>query len=267
MESFLEAIIYPLIYGYCLIALMMGFVYWMSRLLKNAGIVDVFWGFGGSMLATLYFYISDGDLARKLVIILMVFMASFRLGFYILNRFLKEHPHEDARYTAFKKAWGERAEIMTFWVFQFQGVLMVTVSLPILLIMQNPAPEIDIAEWLCVGLFLISWLLEAVADAQLAGFKSNPDNKGKTCQVGLWYYSRHPNYFFEWMIWVSYALFALSAPWGWLGQIAPVLMLHFLINVTGVKATEERALVSRSDYAAYQQSTSAFVPWFKKVEG
>lgn len=118
--------------------------------------------------------------------------------------------------------------------------------------------------WLCALAHRPPWRI--LADRQLARFRADPANKGKVCQAGLWNYSRHPNYFFEWLVWVGYAVFALGSPWGWLGLIAPALMLHFLLNVTGIPMTEELSLKSKGDaYRAYQRTTSAFVPWFKKV--
>jgi len=107
-----------------------------------------------------------------------------------------------------------------------------------------------------------------VADAQLAKFKRIAANRGKVCRVGLWNYSRHPNYFFEWLVWVAWALFALPSPAGYVGLIGPVLMFYFLFRVTGIPATEAQALRSRGEeYRRYQETTSAFVPWFhKKVD-
>jgi steroid 5-alpha reductase family enzyme len=116
-----------------------------------------------------------------------------------------------------------------------------------------------------VAFWATGLLGESLADRQLARFRADPANKGKICQIGLWNYSRHPNYFFEWLVWVGYAVFALGSPWGWLGFIAPALMLHFLLNVTGIPMTEELSLKSKGDaYREYQRTTSAFVPWFKK---
>jgi len=81
----------------------------------------------------------------------------------------------------------------------------------------------------------------------------------------LWNYSRHPNYFFEWLIWVAFALFALGSPYGYLGLVSPLLMLFFLFRVTGIPATEAQALRTKGeDYKQYQQTTSAFVPWFRR---
>jgi steroid 5-alpha reductase family enzyme len=104
-----------------------------------------------------------------------------------------------------------------------------------------------------------------VADSQLQSFKSNPANRSATCRVGLWRYSRHPNYFFEWLIWVAFAVFAMGSPYGYVAAFAPLLMLFFLFRVTGIPATEAQALRSKGDdYRQYQRTTSAFVPWFPR---
>jgi steroid 5-alpha reductase family enzyme len=116
-----------------------------------------------------------------------------------------------------------------------------------------------------IALFIVALSGESAADAQLAAFKRDPANHGGVCDAGLWRYSRHPNYFFEWLIWIAYALFALPAPHGWIALAMPVLMLHFLINVTGLKATEEQALRSKGErYRLYQARTSGFIPWLPK---
>jgi steroid 5-alpha reductase family enzyme len=114
-------------------------------------------------------------------------------------------------------------------------------------------------------LWVFAFLGEVLADAQLARFKANPVNRGKVCDLGLWRFSRHPNYFFEWLIWVSYALFALASPHGYLGLISPALILFFLLKVTGIPATEAQALRSKGEaYRRYQQTTSVFIPWIPK---
>ena len=100
---------------------------------------------------------------------------------------------------------------------------------------------------------------------QLKQFKANPANKGRVCQAGLWNFSRHPNYFFEWLVWVAFFLFALGSPWGWVTIYCPALMLFFLLKVTGIPMTEELAVKTKGDaYREYQRTTSVFVPWFKK---
>jgi steroid 5-alpha reductase family enzyme len=99
----------------------------------------------------------------------------------------------------------------------------------------------------------------------LNAFKNDPTNKGKVCRVGLWNYSRHPNYFFEWLIWMAYLIFALASDGGWIAVFAPAIMLYLLLRVTGIPLTEENAIKSKGDlYREYQRTTSAFVPWFRK---
>lgn len=258
----LMTIISLLLLGWALVFFMMTLVYGLARVIKNAGIVDVFWAFGFSLLITLYLLYGGGHWIQKLLTASMGYLASIRLTWHILKRFLKEHPVEDPRYTAFKVYFHEHPEWMTFWVFQLQGVLMTAVSLPFLLACSKTSAALSVIEYLAIAIFFTAFLGEALADYQLTAFKNNPDNRGKTCQTGLWRYSRHPNYFFQWLIWVAFALFALPAPWGWTGIIAPICMLHFLVNVTGIKATEAHAVQSRKDYAEYQKTTSPFIPWF-----
>jgi steroid 5-alpha reductase family enzyme len=127
---------------------------------------------------------------------------------------------------------------------------------------QNPAAAIRPLEWLGLAIWIAGLAGESVADRQLARFKADAQNRGRVCEAGLWRYSRHPNYFFEWTIWVAYATFALaSPPWGYAALAMPALMLHFLFNVTGVRATEAQALRSKGEaYREYQRRTSAFVP-------
>jgi steroid 5-alpha reductase family enzyme len=114
-----------------------------------------------------------------------------------------------------------------------------------------------------VGLWFIGWIGEAVADSQLKRFRKrqNSESENSVCQTGLWRYSRHPNYFFEWLIWVGFAFLALSAPGGWMGLLAPLLMWHFLVNVTGIPMTETLSVKSKGEaYRRYQYTTNAFFP-------
>jgi len=135
-------------------------------------------------------------------------------------------------------------------------------ALPFLLACGSAAPlgALDAAG---VALWFVGLAGESLADRQLAAFKSRSQNRGRTCREGLWSVSRHPNYFFQWLLWCAYALFALGAPFGWLGLASPAVMLALILFVTGIPPTEEQALRSRGeDYRDYQRTTSAFVPWF-----
>jgi len=146
--------------------------------------------------------------------------------------------------------------------------LNVFLSLPFLFISFNVSPHLKSTEWFGVALWLLALCGEAFADRQLKVFKADPSNKGLVCDRGLWRYSRHPNYFCEWLIWCSYALMATSsAKLGFFAWICPVIILFLLLKVTGIPPTEAQALRSRGDaYRRYQARTRAFFPWFPKNE-
>jgi steroid 5-alpha reductase family enzyme len=249
----------------------------VAKKIGNNGIVDVVWsaGFGG--IAVLYALLApplaDGthfDLRRCLLLV-MVLGWSLRLGLHLYVRVRKHHPHEDVRYAQLRKEWGADVDRRMFGFFQLQGAIQVVLSIPWLLSFLKNVPTRHteaLSPWEISGavLWILALVGESVADRQLASFRADPANRGTVCQLGLWNYSRHPNYFFEWLVWVAFFLFACGSPYGWLSLVAPVLMWHFLVNVTGIPMTEELSVRSKGDaYREYQRSTSAFVPWFKRV--
>ena len=240
------------------------FVLWLIHLpMKNASIVDVGWASSLGILAIVYALRSTGDPLRSWIIAAMAATWAFRLAVHLLIRIVGEP--EEGRYVQLRQDWKTNLGLKFLLFFEFQAVLAVVLSIPFLLATRNPSPTLHPLEFAGVIVFLIGVIGESVADAQLSRFKSDPANKGRTCRVGLWNYSRHPNYFFEWLIWVSFALYALASPWGWLGLVSPALILYFLFKVTGIPATEAQALRSRGDeYRKYQETTSAFFPWFPR---
>ncbi|MEO8483562.1 MAG: DUF1295 domain-containing protein [Acidobacteriota bacterium] len=244
-----------------LAVLMTGF--WLIHLrLRNAAIVDVGWALGLPILACWYATrLQPGP--RGWLLAGLVIVWGLRLAAYLLVTRVIGHG-EDGRYVELRRGWGERAGRYFFVFFQAQVLLDLVLSLPILLVMRERAP-VGVVEQVAVVVWAIALGGEAIADRQLAAFRRSAHGRGAVCERGLWAYSRHPNYFFEWLIWVAYAIYASTAAWGWLGWTAPALMLYFLFRVTGIPATEAQALRSRGDaYRRYQQTTSAFVPWFRK---
>jgi steroid 5-alpha reductase family enzyme len=172
---------------------------------------------------------------------------------------------EEGRYQELRRQWRTHLGFKFFLFFQLQALTCIVLSIPFLAAAVNREPRLAPFEFAAAALWLIAICGEAIADAQLAAFKADPTMRGKTCQRGLWRYSRHPNYFFEWMIWVSFALFATASPHGYIGWISPALILYFLLRVTGIPATEAQALRSRGEeYREYQRTTSAFVPLPKR---
>ena len=254
----------------------------LAQRLRNFGIVDIVWSAGFTPLVWLYVSLAswrtydakldahpEWNWPAALTLAVLVTAWSLRLGAHLFVRVKSHHPVEDVRYAKLRQEWGTQTGRKMFGFFLLQGALQVVLSLPWLLVILDTTPARQFAlgppTWLGAFLWLAGLVGESVADRQLAKFRADPANKGKVCQLGLWNFSRHPNYFFEWLIWVGYAGFALGAPWGWLGLLAPALMWHFLVNVTGIPMTEELSVKSKGDaYRAYQRTTSAFVPWFKK---
>ncbi|MDP2876561.1 MAG: DUF1295 domain-containing protein [Holophaga sp.] len=239
------------------------FLTWALHLrTRNAGWVDVAWALGLGGLAVFFALVGSGDPLRRLLIGLMGGIWGLRLGMHLFLRVAKD-PHEDGRYVTLRQEWGGAIELKFLGFFLFQGLLDLFLALPFLLASLDPTPEISFLTWAGVVLWLISILGEAISDRQLQRFKLNPLNRGRVCRDGLWAFSRHPNYFFEWLIWIAFALAATSSPWGWLAWSCPLLMLNFLVRVTGIPATEMQSLRTKGeDYRRYQQEVSAFVPWF-----
>ncbi len=249
------------------IALGMMFVLWIIHLIiHNAAIVDVGWAAGLGTLGLFYAVVGPGYPARKWAMASMAGFWGLRLAAHLLFTRVIGQP-EEGRYVQLRKEWKTNLPLRFLFFFEFQALLDVALSLPFLLACLDTHAPLGTLEKVGAGIWLFGILGEAIADQQLNVFKKNPASRGKTFRAGLWRYSRHPNYFFEWLIWVGYAVFALGSPWGWLGLISPALILYFLLGVTGIPATEEQALRSRgAEYRAYQRTTSAFVPWFPKKD-
>ena len=245
------------------IALM--FALWLIHFpMKNAAIVDFGWAGGLALLAILYAALGDGFEPRRLLIGGMGAVWGLRLSLYLVLTRVIGHP-EEGRYVELRRKWKTNIPFKFLIFFEFQAVLCILLSAPFLFAVMNPEPSLSSLELAAACLWAVAMIGEVTADQQLHGFKSNPANKGRTCRIGLWNYSRHPNYFFEWLIWVSYALFAAASPMGWVAVFAPLLMLYFLFKVTGIPATEAQALRTKGeDYRRYQESTSVFVPWPRK---
>jgi len=237
-------------------------VYLFARRIDNYGVVDVAWSYAFGWLAVAYALLGDGWGPRRAVVAALVLVWSARLGTHLWRRVAAHHPEEDGRYRTMRESWSGRFHATMFGFFQLQALSVVVLGLPFLLAARHAAAGFHALEIAAFVLFLIAIAGEALADAQLAAFKRDPANRGAVCARGLWGWSRHPNYFFEWLVWVAFALLALPAPAGWLGLVAPASILFLLLRVTGIPATEAQALRSKGEaYRRYQLATSVFIPW------
>ncbi len=231
---------------------------------RNSGIVDIGWALGFVLSAWAFFFLGDGAFLKKVAMLAMVTIWGLRLGWHLYNRFIV--CGEDPRYQEIRKSWGsENADFKFFMMFIFQGVLVVLLSLPFLIIAGDATPEWWAIELLGILVWAIGVTGESYADYQLTTFKQQPENKGKVYKEGLWRYSRHPNYFFEFIVWMGYFLFALGTPGGWLTILSPIIMLCLLLKVSGIPLTEIEALKSKgAEYEEYRRTTNPFIPWFPK---
>lgn len=251
--------------GWVLLATLMANLWLIQRIRQDASLVDVAWSAGLGILAICYASFADGAPWRRLLLAALTGIWAFRLAIYLfVNRVWGKV--EDGRYQTLRHSWGPRAQWYFFIFFQAQALLDVIFSLPLLVIVYNAEPQLNGWEIAGVVMWVVAIVGESLADRQLAAFRADVRNRGKTCRLGLWRYSRHPNYFFEWLHWWTYVLMAVGLPYWWVTLIGPALMLYLLFKVTGIPATEAQALASRGeDYREYQRTTSAFVPWFSKA--
>lgn len=236
---------------------------------RDASCVDVAWAGLLGVLAIAYGALGEGLAERRALIGAVGGVWGLRLAWHLFRDRIWRAKEEDGRYQQLRAEWGERATSKFFVFFQAQGLLDVLLSIPFLVAAMTPAP-LALTDYAGGALWLVGIVGESIADAQLAAWRRNPANRGRTCRAGLWKFSRHPNYFFEWLMWCAYAVIAAgpAVGWSWLVWLAPAMMLLLITKVTGIPPTEARALRTRGeDYRAYQRTTSAFVPWFPSAEG
>ena len=230
-----------------------------ARRAGKIGYVDVAWAGLMALSALLVAALAGGTALSRALVALFGGLWALRLCLYLWRRVA--HDPEDGRYQALRARFGDAA-LPFFVFFQMQALVVALFALPFATVATRAQ---DPAGWQVFAAAL-AWMLavggESLADFQLAHFRANPGNRGLTCRDGLWGWSRHPNYFFEWLHWFTYLLLALGSPRWWLALSGPVLMLLFLYRVSGIPWTEAQSLRSRGEgYRRYQREVSAFFPW------
>lgn len=262
-----------LVWGGLLVSLLFVALWARQQATRDATPVDVGWAASIGLLSLFYWLASgfgSGDkvvgLDRMSIIALLGAGWAFRLAAFLYWTRVRGHREEDGRYQTLRRGWGSRAGAFFFVFYQVQALLAWLFAGPVFLAMTARSTW-AIGDMIGIAIWAVSVLGEAIADSQLAAFRADSARRGQVCRMGLWRYSRHPNYFFEWLHWWAYVAMTWGTPWGWLTWGAPALMLLFLFKVTGIPATEAQAVRSRGEaYRAYQRTTSVFVPWFPKSE-
>lgn len=242
-----------------LAALAMGLAWRRQLHTRNAGWVDFLWAVGVGLVAQFHALTAAGWLPRRLLVAALAGWWSLRLARHLARRLSASS--EDGRYADMRQRLGARADAWFFVFFQLQGALVVLLGLVFLVLCRAESAGWRVTDGLALGLYVVALWGESAADRQLARWRAAPDNRGRTCRAGLWRFSRHPNYFFEWLHWLVYPLLGLGLAQGGFLWLAPAGMLALVLFVTGVPPSEAQALRSRGeDYRAYQRETNAFFP-------
>ena len=257
----IEAIAIRIAEAWLVCAVIQAVLWTIAQRTKNAGIVDVGWALSFTAVAGLFGLAPHAPRSAWLPIAIVVIAWSTRLGCYLVWRGAATGA-EEGRYVELRRRWALHASKRFFVFFQAQGALTALLSTAFVIPFVVVPWDNGILRGLGFVVAATAITGEAIADAQLATFKANPQNRGKVCDVGLWQYSRHPNYFFEWCVWIGYAIYGLAFwPWGVLGVLGQGVILASIFGVTGIPPTEDQALRSKGEaYREDQKRVSRFVP-------
>ena len=238
--------------------------YQIARKLKLMAIVDTIWTAGLGISALIYHTVAGLESIRSWAVLLVIFLWSFRLSFHLFSDRVFTG-REDPRYKALAEHWGAKSTRNFYFLFLAQIIFIALFLFPVSIAMQNPQPVWTWTDTLAVLIGISAMSGEWIADRQLAAFRANPKNKGGVCKDRLWRYSRHPNYFFEWLHWFAYLAFAVGSSSVGFALVGPIAMFIFLRFLTGVPYAEMSSLKSRGEaYRQYQSSTNAFFPWIPR---
>lgn len=238
----------------------------ISLIFRNVTIVDTLWGLGFVLVAGITFSVADGYPQRKWLLAGLTTLWGLRLSAHLSWR--NWGAGEDQRYGAWRKASGKRFWIVSlFKIFILQAVFLWIISLTLQFGQLSPLPaRLTWTDVSGLSIWAVGFYFETVSDWQLARFKSDPNNKGKVMSRGLWAYSRHPNYFGEFLIWWGIFLITLSTPNSWWTVISPLVITAVLLKMTGIPLTEKSIVDHRPGYREYMKQTNAFFPWFPKKD-
>jgi steroid 5-alpha reductase family enzyme len=258
------------------LSLVMSFAWVVEQRTGNSGWIDTIWTFGlGAVgIACALLPISADSAAnsrRRWLVAVAVALWALRLGLHISLR--TAGIVDDPRYAALRKSYGSQASWQMWLLVQKQALVSIPLALAVFLAAHNPASAMRLQDYLAIVVFTVAIAGEALADQQLRQFRRASSVSGGMCEVGLWRWSRHPNYFFEWLGWFGYPLFAITPfdtyPWGWLAFLAPACMYWLLVHVSGIPPLEHHMLQTRGQaFRAYQARTNAFFPgWPRGIPG
>lgn len=247
------------------LGLLMALAWGIQRLTGRSGWVDTIWslavGAGGILAAA--WPDADAVTGRRVAVGVLIALWSLRLAGHIAAR--TRGGEDDPRYAELSRQWGDLFPVYLFVFLQIQAAAALILVLAVRLAAIRPGPFPAAGDVLGLALLAAAVAGEAVADGQLARFARANRGKKAVCDVGLWAWSRHPNYFFEWLGWCAWAVVAIdfsgAYPWGWAALSAPLLMYVLLVHVSGIPPLEAHMRKSRGDaFEAYRARVNAFFP-------
>ena len=250
--------------GFLVIVAFFSLIWGISVYLKDASIVDIFWGAGFILVSAFYFLMTEMFTVRKIIVMSLVLIWGLRLSIHIMWKNMGKG--EDFRYREFRKRYGEHRYwwVSYFQVFLLQGSLLWLISAPILAAQYfTKTNALNYLDYVGLAFWLIGFVFETLGDWQLARFKSNPENEGKILKSGLWKYTRHPNYFGDAMVWWGFGIISVAVG-SYLPVLSSFLMTYLLVKISGVAMIEKSLKSSKPGYTEYVRTTNAFIPWFPK---
>jgi steroid 5-alpha reductase family enzyme len=231
-------------------------------ILKNNSIVDIGWGMGFVLVAWILFLFRPEINPAKIMMTVWVTLWGFRLSLHIFMR--SRGKGEDFRYAGWRREWKRYFALRSYFqIFMLQGLLMLVISLPIIILFSGKPRPFSPCDGLGSAVFMVGFCFETLADLQLRRFMLNPENRGKLMTTGLWAWSRHPNYFGEAVLWWGFFLLALPSPGGWFAAFSPITITLLVRFVSGVPLLEKK-YAGRPDFEAYKKRTPIFFPSWPK---
>ncbi|MFW5845561.1 MAG: DUF1295 domain-containing protein [Planctomycetota bacterium] len=256
---------WTLIVAWAVLAALFALLWWRQTRTRNATSVDLAWSLGIAVVTVVWLALGTGDPWRRLLVGVLLGGWMLRLAWHVWADRMRGEQAEDGRYGMLRERFARHEQAAFFGFYQLQALFVLFFALPGWIMADDPRPVGTLADAIAVGIWCIALAGEWLADRQLARWRRDPDHRGRTCRDGLWRYSRHPNYFFEWIHWFTYPVLALGFTPGCALWALPVGMLLLITRVTGIPYTERRALQSRGeDYRRYMQETPPFIPWFPR---
>ncbi|PKL36365.1 steroid 5-alpha reductase [Candidatus Peregrinibacteria bacterium HGW-Peregrinibacteria-1] len=230
----------------------------ISLIKKRNDIADIAWGIGYILIVLIQLFTLPNS-PREILIFILITIWGLRLSLHIYLR--NRDKKEDFRYKKWRQEWGKTFYLQSYLkIYILQGLLLLTIVSPALIVAQNPQPALSIIDLIGIAIWTIGFLFEAISDFQLAKFLKNPNKQGKVMNKGLWKYSRHPNYFGEVTLWWGIFLIACSSPNGLYAIIGPTTITLLILFVSGIPMLEKK-YENDEQYQAYAKKTSKFLPW------